>query len=687
MYEVSQAYKTQMKRNVQQRKLRGTINEVVSFTDDDILQGSFTLTNQCMDSSAFGYGGVYIAELHLTFVTERVYDRKKWKGKRLFIEDGLYIDSEGEYEYIPLGHFRVAEANYTTWGLEITAYDLMSQFDHDYWAVQTDGAPYDLASLACRECGVTMHQNRTAFNKVASFPSSVLLVKPEGIETWRDFLSYLCQACNMYCTMARDGSLDFRKIEPANDSTVDDPTDTITIDDRFDDGVISDFTTSYTGIQATFASGDEAVTKTYGSDKGVVIDFGANPMLQEVADNDTTAIIGKLQNDIESTGEAIEEMASRIEALEAQIELVKQEIHDHPEDKSLPKLLEQLEKELESKKNGKEELEGYKADLEATLEKVEQGLIDHSIDILGARLSALAVDLQSIQYTPATFSMLGDPCYDLGDVLRVTGGIAGGECDINVMRYDYTFGSRYTVETFGERPTSNDAKSKDAKSSAQDKGQAAGSKIDFVKFINASEIIARAESLDNELVRMKFGVKTKCDVEEWTEIKLRTKGRTRVKFHYWLDGEDIPGYTVEETFTASGLSAHWDGSIAVFTPIADPNGEVHTVNYHYHLNDISPDSYHSWIVVMDVLEGEAHIETGDIHTVLWSQGMIGGGNWKGFIEAADAYPLYPIKGMNIGVGTVAENVRIIGVIGAEFNVTTEDGDNLITEDGDNLITE
>ena len=688
MYAVSNAYKAQMKKNVLQRKLRGTINEVVPFTDDDILDGSFTLTNQCMDTSSFGYGGVYIAELHLTFVTERVYDRKNWKGKRLFIEDGLYIDADDDYEYVPLGHFRVAEANYTIWGLEIKAYDLMAQFDQEFFHVQTDGVPYDLATLACQQCNVVMAQTRTDFNKVCALPTNELLVQPDGIETWRDFLSYLCQACNMYCTMDRDGALSFRKIMPAQDSLVDTPTDTIGMDGRFDDGVFSDFTTSYTGIQATFTGGEETVTKLYGSTKGVVIDFGVNPMLQEVIDNDTTALIGKLQTDITQTETSIEVIAGEIESLETQIDYVEQQIHDHPEDKSLPKLLASLQATLADKKKQKENLEKYKLETEETLAKVQQGLVDHSIDVLGARLEFLASDLQSIQYTPATVSMLGDPAYDLGDVIRFQGGIAGGECDLNIMRYDYTFGQRYTVETFGESPASNGAKSKDAKSAATKDSSGSGGKIDFIKYINASEYEFIGESLNNEIARVKFGVKGKCDVEEWTEIKMTTIGTTKIKLHYYLDGDEITAYTVEDTFPAGAAEVYWaesDGLIINTSVSAD--GTPQTVNYHYHLPDISPDSYHSWIVSMDVLEGEVHIETGDIHEILWSQGMIGTGSWKGLIEAHDEYPLYPIKGMNIDVGVIEDDVSITGPASESADLYTEDNNNLITEDGDNIVTE
>jgi len=690
MYAVSNAYKVQMKKSVQQRKLRGMINEVVPFTDDDILDGSFTLTNQCMDNSSFGYGGVYVAELHLTFVTARVYDRKNWKGKRLFIEDGLFIDSEDNYEYIPLGHFRVAEANYTTWGLEIKAYDLMSKFDQPFVLGLTPHAvPFDLATLACSSCNIPMHLDRTAFNQVAAFPTQELMVSDAGIATWRDFLSYLCQACNMYCTMARDGSLDFRKIMPATESIVDTPTDTISTADRFGDGSFSDFTTSYTGITATFAGSQETVSVTYGNDKGVVIDIGVNPLLQEISEEGTALIIAQLEGDISRTETVIGEIDEEIDTLDDQIEEVEQEIHDHPDDPELPKLLEQLQKTKEDKESEKREMQSYLETLQGSLEEIQTGLADRTMDALGARIEYLATDLQSIQYNPATVSMLGDPAYDLGDVLRFTGGIAGGQIDLNIMRYDYTFGDRYTIETFGDAPTSNGSPSKDAKQQqAKDQAEGKGTKIQFVEYVNAQTIRITKNS-EQEVARVSFELNSKAEVETWIELKMKvTKlfGRAGIMVNYYLDNELISAYHPIEIWEDQGTTPDFtlEDDVLVFDTSDDPESEnnYQTVNFHYHLRNISSNQLHYWKVTVTGLDGVEFLDTDCVRLILWAQGMKEEGAWTGLIQARDTFPLYPIGSMGI-VGDLSDDVNL-RTSSASDNITTEDGDALITESGDNL---
>jgi hypothetical protein len=84
MYKVSDAYKTAMKKPVQQFSLSGTISTSTigtsaTFTDKNILTGSFSITNQCSDESSVLIGQVYVGELDATFLNVAV-PRYAWKG-------------------------------------------------------------------------------------------------------------------------------------------------------------------------------------------------------------------------------------------------------------------------------------------------------------------------------------------------------------------------------------------------------------------------------------------------------------------------------------------------------------------------------------------------------------------------------------------------------------------------------
>ena len=126
MYAVSEQYKAAMKQPVQRFRMTGKVGRA-SFTDDNILSGSFSSTNQCSDDSSVQIGQVYIGELDVTLMNVNIA-RYSWKGQEIAPVFGMHL-SDGTYEDVPLGVFYIAEANWTLSGVEITAYDGMSLFD------------------------------------------------------------------------------------------------------------------------------------------------------------------------------------------------------------------------------------------------------------------------------------------------------------------------------------------------------------------------------------------------------------------------------------------------------------------------------------------------------------------------------------------------------------------------------
>ncbi len=76
-----------------------------------------------------------------------------------------------------------------------------------------------------------------------------------------------------------------------------------------------------------------------------------------------------------------------------------------------------------------------------------------------AVLDALSV----IDYVPFTAACLGNPAYDLGDVLSFTGGIADGTKKYCITRYSWSYGRSYKMEGVGKNPTLASARSKSDK--------------------------------------------------------------------------------------------------------------------------------------------------------------------------------------------------------------------------------
>ena len=81
MYDVSDSFKIAMKKSAQKRSLRGTIAGI-DFTQNNVLQGTFSITNQCSNSSDIQIGQTYVGELKATFRGVNI-QRNSWKGKEI----------------------------------------------------------------------------------------------------------------------------------------------------------------------------------------------------------------------------------------------------------------------------------------------------------------------------------------------------------------------------------------------------------------------------------------------------------------------------------------------------------------------------------------------------------------------------------------------------------------------------
>ena len=133
MYQVSEAYREAMHQKVQTFRLTGMAGNH-SFTEANILKGSFSVTNQCSGADAVEIGQVYIGELNATFMDMGI-SRYQWQALEISPSLGLKL-ADGSYEYVPLGVFTVAEAEWTASGIVVKAYDNMAG---QWCAAQTFG--------------------------------------------------------------------------------------------------------------------------------------------------------------------------------------------------------------------------------------------------------------------------------------------------------------------------------------------------------------------------------------------------------------------------------------------------------------------------------------------------------------------------------------------------------------------
>lgn len=273
MYAVSNAFLEAMKKPVQHSRLRGYIKASAwnyMFTEENIEKGSFSLTNQCSGNDNVEIGTVYVGELSVTFLNLNL---QRYSLKNGIITPTYYLLTDNGWEPVPLGVYRINEANWTQWGVEITAYDNMVLFDKNLSLDSSSGTIWNFLTLACHACGVEMAMTE---DEVIALPNGdvVLAIYPENdIETYRDLVSWCAQTTGTFATMDRNGKLILRKYGV-------DPVDTIDSYNRLTGARFSDFETRYTGMSCVNIA--EKTTSYYseGYDDGLTYNLGSNPLLQ-----------------------------------------------------------------------------------------------------------------------------------------------------------------------------------------------------------------------------------------------------------------------------------------------------------------------------------------------------------------------------------------------------------------------
>lgn len=270
MYGVSDAYKEAMKQPVQRFRMTGTVG-TIPFTDDNILQGSMSITNQCSDGTEVKIGQVYIAELDVTLMNTNLA-RYSLKNKKITPVFGLQL-ADKSYEDVPLGVFNISEANWTASGIVIKAYDNMYLFEKSCDIQSISGMPYSLAKTACDTCGLELGTTDIEFSKFKNGSEQLSMLTENDIETWRDFISWVAQTvgCNVFAD--RDGKIIFRQYGQ-------DVVDTINPNQRLTGASFSDFETRYTGLSCVNIA--EKTTSYYGMpvDDALTYNLGSNPFLQ-----------------------------------------------------------------------------------------------------------------------------------------------------------------------------------------------------------------------------------------------------------------------------------------------------------------------------------------------------------------------------------------------------------------------
>lgn len=292
MYNVSNAYKSQMSGAVFKFDLEGRLTNTGAFYADNILAGSLSITNQCSSGDKIIMGSVYAGELRATFVdTNDIV-----VGDTITVSESMWVDSLDRYETVPLGAFKVAESVRTRSGIEVVAYDYMSKFNKKAELAQVYGTPFEWLRYCCSMCGVTMAQTQAEIEALPNGLASFECYMREDFEcTYRDVVSWLAQIIGGFATMDRQGQVKLVSYAMAQTPVYD-----VRAYSRYNDYSFSLHTTEWDAIKYLYVAGGTEEEETVGTptSEDTTFDFGYNPFLQNRAD--ASAMLTNLLSVVES---------------------------------------------------------------------------------------------------------------------------------------------------------------------------------------------------------------------------------------------------------------------------------------------------------------------------------------------------------------------------------------------------
>lgn len=273
MYSVSQDYIDAMHGEVTRAFITFVIDGV-TYTEQNLLQGSFNITNQCTGTGDVTTGGVYVGVLNATLRNVPI-SRQAWRGKQIIPTFHFLVDEELDtWETVPLGVYSISLADWKNTGVVIRAYDNMSLLDVPYFVSEAEGKLYDFLTLAADACGITLAQTQQEFEQLPNADVTFTFASNTGVETWRDIVSCIAQVVGGFATCNRAGEL---VIVPYGQTTC----DSLDTSQRHTGGNFSDYTTKYTAFSVTFVETKETRTYMQPTNDGLCMPIGANPFLQD----------------------------------------------------------------------------------------------------------------------------------------------------------------------------------------------------------------------------------------------------------------------------------------------------------------------------------------------------------------------------------------------------------------------
>lgn len=256
-------------------------------------------------------------------------------------------------------------------------------------------------------------------------------------------------------------------------------------------------------------------------------------------------------------------------------------------------------------------------------------------------------DISKIKYVPFDSTTIGNPAFDLGDVITFSGGHADGKQITCITKYEFKVNGKHTLQCVGKNPRLAEAKSKNDKNISGLLNQVEAGKIVVHTFMNASPYTVG--SLDTEVASIEFASNEDTDAQFHASILLNVAAESVTKTGKAKGTITIPdSSTTENDKTVEAeldVSLPDDGQaiitvtyvindnvLTTYVPIETMHSGRHILNLYYPLSGLEANSYNTFRVRMKISGGSALIDRGQGIYTISGQGLSSNNVWDGRLE-------------------------------------------------------
>lgn len=298
-----------------------------------------------------------------------------------------------------------------------------------------------------------------------------------------------------------------------------------------------------------------------------------------------------------------------------------------------------------------------------------------------AMRTAILNGLQKINYVPFKVKAIGNPAYDLGDVLVFSGGLADGDQKYCITKYTFRFHGQYEMTGVGQDPSLSSAKSKTDKNIIGLISNTDENTLVHYRFSNTS-VVNIGDGKRETLASIRFATATKAsEVSFWAELLLDTKKATGIKPGNTL----IDDVTISDPPTVNELQEEIEATdkavkeintrvtdaenaLCVPTPMTARisymlSGEEldyhpvetyyidgkHILTLHYYIGSVKANTIYTFVIMLQMDGGTGYFDTDTINAVIEGMGLAGTGQWDGTITEEQDFPGINVKDLFEGL--------------------------------------